>query len=249
MKEFLLNYNDGINFSIFNNYHYLLLTITFIISLLVLFNCSFFKNLKVTTKKKIRIVYGLILLILFIVRRGSFLYFGVYDWTHHLDIGFCNFINLLLIVYCFIGNKKIYNVCYYGIFMGPLTSIMFPVINIGMNNYAFIVFLIIHNITFIMNIVFAIFEDIQYSKKKFISTLFVFLIYYFLILTFNNIFDTNYNLLNNLLSNSLKNITVLNVILSNRFLEAIFMIIFMIILMFIGSRLLTILKGGTKNEN
>ena len=58
-----------------------------------------------------------------------------------------------------------------------------------------------------------------------------------------------YNLLNNLLSNSLKNITVLNVILSNRFLEAIFMIIFMIILMFIGSRLLTILKGGTKNEN
>lgn len=242
MKNFLLNYNHGINFCIFNKYHYLLLIITFIISLIVLFNYSFFKKMNVITKGKVRIIYGWLLLILFIVRRGSFLYFGVYNWKTHLDIGFCNFINLLLIVYCFTGNKRIYNVCYYGIFMGPLVSIMFPVINVGMNNYSFIVFVVLHNITFVMNIIFAICEDIKYSKKSFISVVILFLIYYFLILIFNHTLDTNYNLLNNLLASGLKKVPILVIILNNRFFESTFMIIFMFILMFIASRFLIVLK-------
>lgn len=249
MKNYFLNYNQGINFFIFNNYHLILLFMTFAISLYLLFNYSFFKKMNNQTKKKIRIIYGFLLLVLFVIRRGSFLYFDVYNWKNHLDIGFCNFINLIFIIYCFTGDKKIYKICYYGAFMGPLVALMFPVINISINNYAFLVFVILHNVTFIMNLIFVMCEDIKYSKKDFVNTILIFFVYYCLTLVFNNIFNTNYNLLNNLLASNLKDILIVNVILNNRVLEMFFMIISMIFLMFIGRQLLIILKGCVKNEN
>lgn len=68
-------------------------------------------------------------------------------------------------------------------------------------------------------------------------------------LIFNKTFDTNYNLLNNLLPRNLKVVPLINAILNNRLYEMFLMVIIMVALMFVGRRLLIILKGSAKNED
>ena len=126
---------------------------------------------------------------------------------------------------------------------------LFPVINIGVNNYAFLVFIVLHNVTFIMNIIFMLIEKMKFSKKEFFKVYIVFFIYYIMMHLFNKIFLTNYNSLSNLLANKLKEITIFSNLLNNKFFEIIFMIVFMSILMFIGSRVLIFFKGCESDEN
>ena len=193
MKEFLLNKNTGIQFYMFNITHFLVLFITYIIMLIILYNKNKLKNISDINKKRIRISFGIILLILWIIRRGSFIYYDVYNIKNHLDLGFCNINVLLFIFYCLTGNKKMYKFCYYSTFVGPLLSILFPAVTTSINNYSFITFIINHNILFLMNLVFCIFEELKQEN----SNVGIFFLIGYAYVVFTNIldivFDLNYN--------------------------------------------------------
>ena len=108
---------------------------------------------------------------------------------------------ILFIFYCFTGNKKLYKFCYYSTFVGPLLSILFPAVTTSINNYSFIAFILNHNILFLMNLIFCIFEEL---KQESTNVKIVFLIGYIYVFSTNIldiIFDLSYNKLIGFISN------------------------------------------------
>lgn len=185
----------------FNITHFIILFITYISMLIILYNKNRLKKISDINKKRIRISFGIILLVSWIIRRGSFIYYDVYNVKNHLDLGFCNMNVILFIFYCFTGNKKLYKFCYYSTFVGPLLSILFPAVTTSINNYSFIAFILNHNILFLMNLIFCIFEEL---KQESTNVKIVFLIGYIYVFSTNIldiIFDLSYNKLIGFISN------------------------------------------------
>ncbi|MBE6138403.1 MAG: hypothetical protein E7173_01490 [Firmicutes bacterium] len=250
MREFFLNKNlSTFQFKIFNVFHLISLVITFAIFIFIIYNRPNITNISSKRKKQIRIAFGIILLLFYIVRRGSFLYYGVYNWRYHLSLGFCNMTSWLFIIYCFSGNKKIYNLCYYCAFCGPLLSIIFPVINIGINNYSFVNFLMLHHVVFLINIVFAIFEKKEYNKEDMVIS-YVYMICYILsTYLFNFIFGTHYNELGQLISNSIKQHELISYATKNLTIGSLILLCLETGLINVGRYILKQIKlRGGKNE-
>lgn len=250
MKNFFLNMNHSfLNFYAFSFTHVLLLIITFILSVSILYNSEKLKNIKEPIKKKIRIAFGIFLIVCFLLRRGSFIYYDVYDWKYHLDLGFCNMTNILFIIYCLSGNKKIYNICYYCAFCGPLLSILLPVVDIGVNNYSFLNFVAIHNVVFSMNLVFAIFEKTKFStKNKYIAHIFM-IVYVLGCYGFNIMFNTRYNYLSEFVIGKLKQYDYILGIINNVFLNIVVLLFVSVVMISIGETVLKLLEIGVgKNE-
>lgn len=249
MRNFFLNMNNNaIIFKAFSILHVISLVLTFILFIIVLYNKKQLRNTNPVIKKRIRIIFGIILCIFYVLRRGTFIYYGVYNWKYHLSLGFCNMTNILFIIYCLTGNKKIYNLCYYCAFCGPLLSILFPVINISINNYSFINFIVIHHIVFLMNIVFAIFEDKEYSVKDMVWAYGTIITYVLFCYGFNLIFGTHYNLLSQFVIDSVKKIDIVFRIINSQFLNNMVLLFIGMIMVLIGGRVLKLLNGGGANE-
>jgi len=226
MREFFLNQNTSIfNFEIFNFLHLISLVITLIGLIFIIYNKNKIANISNKRRKQIRIIFGIVLLLFYIFRRGSFVYYGVYNWKNHLSLGFCNMTSWLFIIYCLRGNKKIYNLCYYCAFCGPLLSILFPVIKIGINNYSFVNFIMIHHIVFLMNILFAIWEKKEYHRKDLLTSYMFIVVYVLLSYLFNFIFDTHYNELGQFIVDAFEQNHLMTYIIGHQMISTIILMI------------------------
>lgn len=210
MKQFFLNQNNDLYISIFSIHHILLLTITFGAIFLVIKNKNKFKELTSKQKQRIRNIWAIIIIINFVLRRGSFIYYGVYNYRYHLDIGFCNFTSIMFLIYALTGNRKVYNICYYMSFIGPLTAIMLPSVNLSPLNYSFYSFFILHHLMFIFNFIFLFIEDIKYSKENFCMIIKFLFVYFIIIFLFNAIFITEYNAPLTFVNINLKNVFLIS---------------------------------------
>ncbi len=231
MQNFFLNQNGDLKIRIFSIYHLLLILIVFLIVLVIIGYREKIYNLSENRKKIIRYIFAGILFINFLLRRGSFIYYGVYSTKIHLDINFCNFTSILFFTYAVSGNRKIYNICYYMAFIGPLLSIIFPSVNISPLNYSFYSFLIIHHLVFIFNFIFLFFESVECTKEKLINIIKFLIVYFSFIMIFNFIFNTNYNLPNNFINIDFINKNHIKNILTNKMLS--YSIMYLVILTFI----------------
>lgn len=238
-----------INYKFFNVVHGITLFAVFIVFISILYNKKRIGNIGNVNKKRIRIIFGIILMVFFILRRGSFIYYDVYTWKLHLDIEFCSMTSIMFIIYCLGGNKKIYNICYYCAFCGPLLSILIPVVDIGINNYSFINFIMIHHVVFLMNIVFAIFEKHIFSRKKAIIAHGFMIMYILACYGFNIIFGTQYNFLTQLVIDSLQGINIINLIVNSIPMNIMVLLLISSLLIMFGSYILKSLDlGDDKNE-
>lgn len=215
MINFLLNQNQGLEIKIFSIYHLFFIVLTFLICLLIIINKNYFINLKNSKKKKLRYIIAFILIINFILRRGSYIVFNIYDYHYHLDINFCNFTSIVFLIYCLTGNKKIYNISYYMILTGPLMAILLPSANLSLLNYSFYSFVILHYLIFISNLIFMYCEDYKYSKENFIKYLIFITLYSVLVYLFNFIFGTSYNLPLSFVNNNLDNSLIIRIVSYN----------------------------------
>lgn len=193
MRNFFLNQQNDLIIEIFSIYHFFLIYIVLLFSYIIIKNKDKFINLDKIMQKKLRFLLFFILLINFILRRGSFIYYGVYNYKIHLDINFCNFTSILFMIYCISGNKNLYKICYYMTFVGPLLSIIFPSTNISPLNYSFYSFVILHHLIFIFNVMFMYIEKINSNKIEFIKIILFIIIYLSCTFFFNYIFKTSYN--------------------------------------------------------
>lgn len=205
MKKFFLNQDTNLFISLFSKYHICLVMLCFLLVCLIINNKEKFINISNNKKTVLRYVLAILLMTNFLLRRGSFIYYGVYDWRYHLDINFCNFTSIIIFIYCITGNKKIYEICYYMVFIGPFLSIIFPSVNFSPFNYSFYSFIVLHHIVFIFNIIFMYSEKLKYNKNNFKKAIFFLIIYFCLIYLFNIFFNTRYNTPITFLNQSIKN--------------------------------------------
>lgn len=234
MRNFFLNQNNDFVIELFSINHFLFIFVTFLLVLLIIINKEKFLNLKYNYKKMLRYTLAIILLINFILRRGSFIYYDVYNWQYHLDINFCNFTSILFFIYCITGSKKIYKVCYYFAFIGPLLSILIPSSNMSPLNYSFYSFIVLHHLVFIFNIMFMYIENYKYNKKDFIKTIWFLILYIIIIYIFNFFMNTIYNTpLSFVNINILKN-KVTMVLLRVKYIEYFIMFLIIGLLIYFG---------------
>ncbi len=187
LRKFFLNQNDDMLIEPFSIMHFILILITIIIMLLI------YKKRDKINLKTSRIILAVILVINLVLRRGSFIYYGVYDYHYHLDINFCNFTAILTLIYSLTGNKKLYKYCYYMVFIGPLLSILFPCLTFSLKNYSFYSFLILHYILFIFNFIFYLKEDISFSKENLIKVIKFIFGYFIIVYMIDYLFKFDYN--------------------------------------------------------
>lgn len=189
LREFFLNQNDDMLIEPFSIMHFILILMTILIMLLI------YKKKDKINLKTSRIILAVILLINLVLRRGSFIYYGVYDYHYHLDINFCNFTAILMLIYSLTGNKKLYKYCYYMVFIGPLLSILFPCLTFSLKNYSFYSFLILHYILFIFNFIFYLKEDISFSKENLIKVIKFIIGYFITVYIIDYLFKFDYNMI------------------------------------------------------
>lgn len=187
LREFFLNQNDDMLIEPFSIMHFILILMTILIMLLI------YKKRDKINLKTSRIILAVILVINLVLRRGSFIYYGVYDYHYHLDINFCNFTAILMLIYSLTGNKKLYKYCYYMVFIGPLLSILFPCLTFSLKNYSFYSFLILHYILFIFNFIFYLKEDISFSKENLIKVIKFIFGYFIIVYMIDYLFKFDYN--------------------------------------------------------
>ena len=232
MKDFLLNYNYGLDFNFLSFVYIVLIIITIFCLIKITKHIEMIRKIK--NKKAIRILF----LIVMAIRRLSFVFYGVYDWHHHLDINFCSMTNIIFVIYCFTGNIKIYKLCYYMIFSGPLMAIIFPSVNVSINNYSFFSFVVMHHLIFIINYIFLIFNNMKFSKKDFIISYIFIVLFVGFTYIFNFICDTNYNTLSSFLSFRFNMIPFFHNIANNPFLSNIFLVLINYIFLYIGIKVM-----------
>lgn len=238
LSDFLLNQHSGYEIHIFSVIHFVSIILVLSLALLIAKNKKMFINMQENNKKKLRYLLAIILIANLMIRRGSFLYYGVYNWNFNLDINFCNFTSILFIIYGLSGNKKIYKIGYYMAWIGPFMAILFPSVNLNPLNYSFYSYLIIHHLVFLFNFTFIYTENIKYYKKDF-TNISIFLINYFLIIyIFDKITNTNYNFPQTFLNENLINIPLINILLSNKIILFLIFIIIVILLLNLGKYVL-----------
>jgi len=212
MDKFLLNQNYDLKIELFSILHLLFIVVVLLSILIIIKIKDKLKKLNKFKNKKYRVILATILIINFILRRVSFMYYGVFDYKYDLDLGFCDFTSVLFLIYSITGNKKIYSLCFYMTFIGPLLSILLPSFDITPINYSFYSFLIIHHLIFIFNLVFLYIEDYKYNKKDFIRFIIFLLIYTLIVYMFNTIFNTTYNKPILFINDMIKNTTLIKVL-------------------------------------
>ena len=238
IERFLLNLNDGYNIEIFGISHICLILLTIIAIIIIVKNKYTISSFSNVTKRTIRLFLAAILLINLFIRRGSFIYYGVYSWQVHLDINFCNFTSLLFLIYSLSGNKKIYSLCFYMAFIGPLMAILFPSVNISPLNYSFYSYLIIHHLIFVVNFIFLFTENLSYSKEDFYHVSGFLIIYFLIIKLFNLLFQTTYNELGDLINIKLTTNFFIDYICSNFLTTNLVFYLFVILLLLLGRKIL-----------
>lgn len=230
MKNFLLNLNPSNNdlFFIFNT---LIILITFFLLIVLIINK---KKIKKINLIKVRYLFGILLLVNWIVRRGSFLYYGVYNYKYHLDIGFCNLTSILMIIYCFMGNKKLFSLIYYLSFCCLPLAILFPSINYSFAQYGFYSFIINHHINFLIIILLAIGNDLKYKRKEFKYCFSLVLAIFMSVIFINSVLGTSYNSLFSLLNPNFLNLKFLISVVEDFAVSNLFLLIVGIIMIHIG---------------
>lgn len=243
IKKFFLNQNSDLSIRLFSIWHITLIIITLTIILIIVTNKDKLIKCDKNTRKKIRIFFSCILILNIILRRGSFIFYNVYDYHLHLDINLCNFLSILYIIYGITGSKKIYPICYYFTFIGPLIAILFPCVNFSTLNYSFYSFLIIHYFLFIFNIIFLYLENYKYNKKDLQNTIIFLIIYFIIIYLFNYLFNTTYLSPTEFVNDDLLNNIIIKIIFNSKLLTYVVYYLIIVSLLLIGKICLKILNN------
>ena len=236
MKNYFLNYNQGLNYSFFSPIYFILIIILFLIIKKINSNKIKIKNIK--NIKYIRIIIGLFFIVVMLLRRLSFILFGVYNWKYHLDINFCSMTNIIFIIYCFTGNKTIYKLCYYLIFSGPLLAIICPSINTSIFNYSFVCFIIMHHVIFVLNYIFLVYNNLKFNYRDILKSYVFIIIFVNFTYLFNFLFNTNYNTLNSFLNKEIDKIFLFKNITNNDFISNLFLVFINFIFLYIGVKVM-----------
>lgn len=192
IKNFFL----GISINRFYNFnfpHILYLLVVLIFTVLILRYKNKIRTINYKTFSTIIIVSSFIIILNQILYRGSYIYYGKFNWRCHLDLYFCFIINYLFVISILKKDNALYKLVYPMVFMGPFIAVLLPCWQTGPDTYVFYQTLIAHGFLFVVNLFVFCYKNEQLKFIDFLRSLILANGIIIMTYIFNNIYGTSYN--------------------------------------------------------
>ena len=192
LKEFFVDEFITIPFKLFGKTHLFLLTFVLMGLIIIYFNRKRIHMFSKNLKRKIVVLFAIILLLNMITLYISSFYYHSFDYKTMLPLHLCYLANYFYIFAIILNKEKWYSYIYFLSFLGPIPAIIFFDVPSVWETFNFYLYIISHHLLVLIGL----FTFYLYPKKiniKHIVKLFVVLnIFYFLMKIFNYYFGTNY---------------------------------------------------------
>ena len=192
LKEFFVDEVITIPFKLFGKTHLFLMALVLIGLIIVYLNRKRIYQLSKNVKRKIVVVFTIILLINMLTLYISSFYYQTFDYKTMLPLHLCYLSNYFYIFAVLLKKENWYFYIYFLSFLGPIPAIIFFDVPSCWESFNFYLYVISHHLLVFMGL----FTFYLYPKRinwKHLVKLFIALnILYFLMKIFNIYFDTNY---------------------------------------------------------
>ena len=192
LKEFFVDEVITFPFKLFGKTHLFLIFLVLVGLILVFFNRKRVYGLSLKVKRRIVVIFALILLINMITLYVSSFYYQAFDYKTMLPLHLCYLSNYFYIFVVLFKIEKWYPYLYFLAFLGPIPAIIFFDVPSCWESFNFYLYVISHHLLVIIGL----FTFYLYPKKIYFThliKLFITLnVLYFLMVVFNYFFDTNY---------------------------------------------------------
>lgn len=192
MREFFLDENIGIPFTLFGKVHIGCILIVLTGLLLIYLMRNRIKNINKKYHKKIKYIMFALLFSNMAIYYGSYIYYGVYNWKVHLPLHICFIAGILFMIYLLTGKRKMYKVIFPLTFIGPLPAIFYPDLSSSFDYFVFYQYFISHHLLMIFSYFILYMEDFKITYNDTIKTFILGNIIFITMSIFNNLFNTNY---------------------------------------------------------
>ena len=190
MREFFVNEEIGIPFHKFDLTHICLLVLLAIILFIIYKKRNDLPNIK--HKKRLKVIFSIILITNMCILYGSYIYYGVWDFRMHLPLHLCFITGNLYAIAAIFDLKELYKWVYFLVFVGPLSAIIWPDNTSCFDNYLWYHYIISHHGLFIFSFITYYMDKVKIEKRDLLNALLVGNIIFVSMAIFNDIFGTTY---------------------------------------------------------
>lgn len=192
LKEFFVDQNITIPFKLFGKTHCFLMLFVLVGLFIVYFNRKRINHFPERLKRKIVVIFALILLFNMITLYVSSFIYHSFDFKTMLPLHLCYLSNYFYILAVILAKEKWYPYLYFLAFLGPIPAIIFFDVPSVWESFNFYLYFISHHLLVIMGLFTFYLYPHKIEVKHLIWLVVVLNILFVLMKIFNDYFGTNY---------------------------------------------------------
>ena len=192
LKEFFVDENITIPFKLFGKTHLFLIAFVLVGLMVIYFNRKRLYQLSNVLKRRIVVIFAIILLLNMIVLYVSSFYYQTFDYKIMLPFHLCYLSNYFYIIAVILKKENWYSYLYFLAFLGPIPAIIFFGVVSVWESFNFYLYVISHHLLVIMGLCTFYLYPRKVELKHVFKLVVVLNIIYFLMKIFNYYFGTNY---------------------------------------------------------
>lgn len=192
LKEFFVDENITIPFQLFGKTHLFLMAFVFIGLVVIYFNRRRLYQLSNVLKRRIVVIFALILLLNMAVLYVSSFYYQIFDYKTMLPFHLCYLANYFYIIAIVLKKESWYPYLYFLAFLGPIPAIIFFDVVSVWESFNFYLYVISHHLLVIMGLCTFYLYPRKVELKHVFKLVVVLNIIYFFMKIFNYYLGTNY---------------------------------------------------------
>ena len=192
LKEFFVDENITIPFKLFGKTHLFLIAFVLLGLMIIYFNRKRLYQLSNVLKRRIVVIFAIILLLNMIVLYVSSFYYQTFDYKTMLPFHLCYLSNYFYIIAVILKKENRYSYLYFLAFLGPIPAIIFFDVVSVWESFNFYLYVISHHLLVIMGLCTFYLYPRKVELKHVFKLVVVLNIIYFLMKIFNYYFGTNY---------------------------------------------------------
>ena len=192
LKEFFVDENITIPFKLFGKTHWFLMALVLLVLIMIYFNRKRLYQLSNVLKRRIVVIFAIILLLNMIVLYVSSFYYQTFDYKTMLPFHLCYLSNYFYIIAVILKKENWYSYLYFLAFLGPIPAIIFFDVVSVWESFNFYLYVISHHLLVIMGLCTFYLYPRKVELKHVFKLVVVLNVVYFLMKIFNYYFGTNY---------------------------------------------------------
>lgn len=192
IKEFFIDETITIPYKLFGKTHLFLLAFVIIGLAIIYFNRTKIYKISFKSKRRITKIIAIILLTNLLTLYIFQPLFHNFDFKDMLPLHLCYLSNIFYIYVILFNKENLYKYTYFLSFLGPIPAIIFFNVPSVWESFNFYLYVISHHILVLGGFLTFYMYPQKIDKKSPIKLAIILHIMYFIMMIFNNHFDTNY---------------------------------------------------------